>query len=293
MSEDDSGFKQDYVNVSASTMIAWQEIIDLVASISNARAGLIPNALKSEEWKHNPDLKHNLISYLGFPIQNVDGSPFGTICLLDDKENPFSGDLIELMSKMRDLIEGDLRNEIVLRQNAEQMNEIQEKNIQLCLVNEELRKSEERYKLITEKISDVIWIYNISKGCFTYISPSIEQLRGYTVEEAMAEKMEDAMTPESAQFVMEKLSINVPFFMKNPEIKKNMRGEVQQPCKNGELIWVEISLHLRYNSSLEIEIVGISRNIQDRKNAEKGSLYFSSHDYLTELRLLWARPQQI
>ncbi len=281
MSEDDSGFKQDYVNVSASTMIAWQEIIDLVASISNARAGLIPNALKSEEWKHNPDLKHNLISYLGFPIQNVDGSPFGTICLLDDKENPFSGDLIELMSKMRDLIEGDLRNEIVLRQNAEQMNEIQEKNIQLCLVNEELRKSEERYKLITEKISDVIWIYNISKGCFTYISPSIEQLRGYTVEEAMAEKMEDAMTPESAQFVMEKLSINVPFFMKNPEIKKNMRGEVQQPCKNGELIWVEISLHLRYNSSLEIEIVGVSRNVQDRKNAEKGSLYFSSHDYLT------------
>lgn len=60
-----------------------------------------------------------------------------------------------------------------------------------------------------------------------------------------------------------------------------MRGEVQQPCKNGELIWVEISLHLRYNSSLEIEIVGVSRNIQDRKNAEKGSLYFSSHDYLT------------
>ena len=124
MSEDDSGFKQDYVNVSASTMIAWQEIIDLVASISNARAGLILNALKSEEWKHNPDLKHNMISYLGFPIQNVDGSPFGTICLLDDKENPFSGDLIELTSKMRDLIEGHLRNEIVLRQNAEQMNEI-------------------------------------------------------------------------------------------------------------------------------------------------------------------------
>lgn len=48
MSEDDSGFKQDYVNVSASTMIAWQEIIDFVASISNARAGLIMRVVSDE-----------------------------------------------------------------------------------------------------------------------------------------------------------------------------------------------------------------------------------------------------
>ena len=45
---------------------------------------LIPNALTDEKWKNNPDIKFNMISYLGFPILFPDGRPFGTICVLDD-----------------------------------------------------------------------------------------------------------------------------------------------------------------------------------------------------------------
>ena len=29
---------------------------------------LNPNALADEKWKNNPDIKHNMISYLGYPI---------------------------------------------------------------------------------------------------------------------------------------------------------------------------------------------------------------------------------
>lgn len=155
------------------------------------------------------------------------------------------------------------------------------KKIQLDHAYEELIKSEERYKLITENISDVIWVFNINKKHFTYISPSIEQLRGYTVEEAMAEKIEEAMTPESAQFVMDKLSMHVPLFIKDPNMRRSLRGEVQQSCKNGELIWVGVTLQLRYNICNEIEIMGVSRNIEKRKKTEKEILYFSTHDYLT------------
>ncbi|SHJ36722.1 diguanylate cyclase [Parasporobacterium paucivorans] len=242
---------------------------------------LVSNALKSDEWNHNPDLKHNLVAYLGFPIRNPDGSLFGTICLLDDKENQFSDDLIELMSKMRNMIEGHLRLERLRKQNAEQINIIHENNIQLDHANHELMKSEERYRLITENISDVIWVLNLNKKHFTYISPSIEQLRGYTVEEAMAEKMEEALTPSSVQFVMEKLSAHVPLFIKDPKMVQSLRGEVQQPCKNGEIIWVEVTLQLKYNTCQEIEIIGVSRNIEKRKKTEKEVLYLSTHDYLT------------
>jgi len=49
---------------------------------------LVPNALADEKWKNNPDIKHNMISYLGFPIVFPDGKPFGTICILDNKETP-------------------------------------------------------------------------------------------------------------------------------------------------------------------------------------------------------------
>jgi len=50
---------------------------------------LVPNALKNKEWDKNPDIKLGMISYLGFPILWPNGGVFGTVCILDSKENPY------------------------------------------------------------------------------------------------------------------------------------------------------------------------------------------------------------
>lgn len=68
----------------------------------------VPNASKSEEWRNNPDMKCNMKCYLGFPIRLPNGNFFGTICMLDDKENSFSQDMKDFMEKMRNLIESYL-----------------------------------------------------------------------------------------------------------------------------------------------------------------------------------------
>lgn len=69
---------------------------------------LVPNALADEEWKDNPDLKLNMISYLGLPILLPDGTPFGTLCVLDNKENSYSKIFQTLLQKFRNLIQKDL-----------------------------------------------------------------------------------------------------------------------------------------------------------------------------------------
>jgi transcriptional regulator with GAF, ATPase, and Fis domain len=69
---------------------------------------LIPNALNDENWKNNPDVKLNMISYLGFPITLPDGSPFGTICILDNKENRFSKTYENLLENFRDIVQSEL-----------------------------------------------------------------------------------------------------------------------------------------------------------------------------------------
>jgi transcriptional regulator with GAF, ATPase, and Fis domain len=69
---------------------------------------LVPNALADVNWKDNPDVKLNMISYLGFPIHLSDGKLFGTICVLDDKENPYSETFEKLILKLRDLVQSDL-----------------------------------------------------------------------------------------------------------------------------------------------------------------------------------------
>lgn len=69
---------------------------------------LVPNALEDEKWKHNPDIKYNMISYLGFPIMLPNQKPFGTICILDNKPNSYSLNIEKLMLKFRSLIESHL-----------------------------------------------------------------------------------------------------------------------------------------------------------------------------------------
>ena len=69
---------------------------------------LVPDALADANWKENPDVKLNMISYLGFPILLPNKKPFGTICILDNKSNEYSKTTEKLMMKFRSLIEAHL-----------------------------------------------------------------------------------------------------------------------------------------------------------------------------------------
>lgn len=70
---------------------------------------LVPNARKNKVWKkNNPDVNINMISYLGFPINWPDGEIFGTVCVLDSKENHYNSDYEDLLRQIKYHIEDDL-----------------------------------------------------------------------------------------------------------------------------------------------------------------------------------------
>ena len=84
-----------------------------------------------------------------------------------------------------------------------------------------LQKSEEKYRLLTEFTSDVIWVWNINLNRFTYISPSIVRLRGIPVEEALKESMKDTLTEESFIHMQEAITRNVLVFKENPNVSNS------------------------------------------------------------------------
>ncbi|MEI6624698.1 MAG: diguanylate cyclase, partial [Actinomycetes bacterium] len=72
--------------------------------MSTRRRLLVPNALKDPDWDHNPDIKLGMVSYCGLPLTLPTGELFGTICILDSHENPYSQQVRALLERCRDSI---------------------------------------------------------------------------------------------------------------------------------------------------------------------------------------------
>lgn len=79
-------------------------------TVMNTRRGLlVSNALKDSKWNNNPDLRYGMISYCGLPITWPNEEIFGTICILDDKENSYNQRTQQLMERFRDSIQFSLK----------------------------------------------------------------------------------------------------------------------------------------------------------------------------------------
>lgn len=146
-----------------------------------------------------------------------------------------------------------------------------------------LKQSEEKYRFITENTSDVIWIVNLDDYKFSYISPAVYQLRGYSAEEAMAQSINESMTPESWQLIQNTIENSLGDFILDPQHPKHYILTIEQYHKNGSMVWVEISVCYRFNELNQIEVIGISRDVTERKKIDDEIRYLSFHDQLTGL----------
>ncbi len=138
-----------------------------------------------------------------------------------------------------------------------------------------LLESQLQLKLLADNMHDVVWIMTIN-GRFTYISPSILQLRGYTPEEVKQQSFEELLTPDSQQIAKETLKTLV-------ETGKTPTKylELEQTCKDGSTVWTEINFTIIYDKTGNPQqILGVSRNITERKKVEE-ELKSSEEKYRT------------
>lgn len=129
-------------------------------------------------------------------------------------------------------------------------------------------KSEASYRLLAENSTDVIWIYDIGKHALKYASPSCIELHGFTVAESLRLPIEETMTPSSFSLVMQKIKENIELYQSTGIIPPSQMLEIEQYHKNGSIVWVEIVAKLQLNADNELEVLGVSRNITERKKAE-------------------------
>jgi PAS domain S-box-containing protein len=143
---------------------------------------------------------------------------------------------------------------------------------------EKLRESEERYRLLAENVTDVVWRLDLRTQRFTYVSPSVLRLRGYTPEEVMAEPLQYSMTAESLPKVRELFRQKVRELMAGSNERIGPLMQIEQSRKDGGTIWIEVStVYLSDEQGKPVEIIGVSRDISERKRMEEEHLRLEQH----------------
>jgi PAS domain S-box-containing protein len=140
---------------------------------------------------------------------------------------------------------------------------------ELKLSESALRESEQKYRQIAEKTSDVIWMMNREMK-YTYVSPSVFKQRGYTQEEFLNLRLDEIYCPESYKLITE-------VFNKSLELGKqgklpkdySVTIELKYRCKDGTLKYSEVHINPVFDGDGNLVAAhGVSRDITGRKLAE-------------------------
>ncbi|MFC1476471.1 PAS domain S-box protein [Fibrobacterota bacterium] len=131
-------------------------------------------------------------------------------------------------------------------------------------VEEKLKKSEERLKVIIDHVADVLWRIDLN-GKVTFVTPSVEKLTGYSIDEFLSLPAAHFIEEESKKLAD---SVILGLIKKNDYTPKSIQQ--QCICKDGTKKWTEVTLSLEPDASGKPKaVIGVTRDITERKQVEK------------------------
>lgn len=135
---------------------------------------------------------------------------------------------------------------------------------ELRLAEVDLRRSEQRSRLLAENAYDVIWTMAMD-GAVTYVSPAVERVRGFTPEEAARQTIGEINTPASAALVgdyYQRVFAAVQAGTEPPVF----RGEMEYYRKDGSIMTGELQVIPLVDADGQVfELLGVTRDISARK----------------------------
>ena len=131
-------------------------------------------------------------------------------------------------------------------------------------VEEALKASEERYRLLAERVDDIVWAMDKTYQ-FTYASPATEQVLGYTVHEVRNFNVFDLLDGPSREKMLQVVTER----LLNRE-ESNKPTEYKMRHKDGHWVDVEVLSSMIFDEEGNFTgIVGVTRDVSQRKRVEQ------------------------
>lgn len=131
-----------------------------------------------------------------------------------------------------------------------------------------LQESEKQYRLLAERIADVVWVLDLETLRFKYLSPSVQNLFGYSVDELLGVHISNVLTPASMLAVENIIPDRLRRFMDGDHTAVTELYQLDHIHQDRSIITAEVSSTLVMNENSKIEVIGVTRNITERKKVE-------------------------
>jgi len=138
----------------------------------------------------------------------------------------------------------------------------------MARMNEALRESNELFGLIANNVTDVIWIYDLAKGRFSYVSPSSTASTGWTPEEYTRLSLTDILNEDDVNQVTRLMISEIDRDrVRNPGRSRSLT--LKERTKGGGMVDIEVKASfIRDTEGNPTAVLGVTRDITEFKRLE-------------------------
>lgn len=137
------------------------------------------------------------------------------------------------------------------------------------MAEQALKESEEKYRLIVNNISHCVTILDLQFN-FLYVSPAITRIRGYTVDEALAQTIDQVLTPDSLNIAIKAFEEEMALELDpSSDPLRTRMLELEEYHRDGSIVLLENSMtFIRDDQEKPARILVITSDITQRKRTE-------------------------
>lgn len=129
-----------------------------------------------------------------------------------------------------------------------------------------LAEVQDQYRLIAENAADTIWIYDLPRAVFTFLSPACQRLAGYSPPELVGRDFDALFSPESLHRIRAQISQRLAGFRVGDTSSLAVQDIFPLRHRDGHVVMCEVvSTLLPDATGRPTRILGLSRDVSERE----------------------------